>query len=138
LFRGLERLVDRRVLAADERRAEAILVRALVREHAVVAHPVLVDGEVLARAIAVRGVGARIVVEERAAPRRAALADAARAAEEPDAGLEAEVARGERADGAHVLRHQRVVVVELPAGRDGDLAEVAALADPEHRILREL
>ncbi len=29
-------------------------------------------------------------------------------------------------------------MIELPAGRDGDLAEVAALADAQHRILREL
>src|SRR5262249_43334973 len=79
-----------------------------------------------------------IVVEVGVATRRAALADRARTAQEPDARLEAEVARGQCADGADVLGHQRVVVVELAARRHDDLAEVAALADAEHRILGNL
>jgi hypothetical protein len=131
-------ILDGGVLAAHHGAEHAVVDGLAVREHALVAHPVLVDLQVLAGAVAVRGVVARVEVQVRVAPGGAALADAARAAQEPDARLEAEVAGGQRADRAHVLGHQRVVVVELPPGGDDDLTQVAALAEGEHGILGQL
>jgi hypothetical protein len=81
---------------------------------------------------------ARIVVEVRVAPRRAALAHRPRCPEEPYSRLEPEVLRRQRADGADELGHQRVIVVEHPAGREEDLAQVPPLALLEHGILRDL
>src|SRR5690606_21847827 len=98
-----DRAVRGVLLVLHLRLRDAAYVGGSVREHAAVAHPVLVDGLVVARAVAVRLVVARVVVEPRVAARRAALADALGAAEEPDARLEAEVLRRERAHGADVL-----------------------------------
>src|SRR5205814_2346638 len=122
----------------DARLEHAPLVDALVVEHTVVAHPVLVDGGVLARTVAIDLLIARIEIGKAAAARGAADAGAARRAQEPDARLEPEVARGERADWAHVLGHQGIAVVELPTRGDRDLVQVAALAHAEHRIFGQL
>src|SRR5690606_21847679 len=72
------------------------------------------------------------------ASRRAAVADARLRAQEPHARLEPEVAAGQRADRAHVLGHERVVVVELAARRQDDLVLVAALAHVEHVVADDL
>ncbi len=98
----------------------------------------LFTGLVVARPVPVGLVVARVVVEVRVAARRAPLADALGGAEEPDARLEAEVLRRERAHGADVLGHERVVPLELPARGDEDLVQVAALAHVEHGVLRDL
>src|SRR5690606_2830857 len=119
-------------------REDAVLVVALVREHALVAHPVLVDRLVVARPQAVDALVARVVVDPGVAARRAAGADARRRAQEPHARLEAEVAARQRADRADVLGHQRVVVVELAARAQADLVLVAALAHVEHVVLGDL
>src|SRR6185437_7745159 len=103
-----------------------------------VAHPELVDLWVLARAITLGLVVARVEVEPRAAAGRAALADALGRAQKPNARLEAEVLGRERAHRADVVDHHRVVAVELTPGRDDDLFDVAALALIEHRIFGDL
>ncbi len=86
----------------------------------------------------VRGHRARIVVEVRAAPGRAAGAHRARGPEKPHPSFETEVGARERPHRAYVLGHERVVVVQLSPGRNDDLGEVAALALVQDRISRDL
>ena len=135
---GVDRGAERAGRAVDRGLEDAVVVRLFVRDHPVVAHPVLVDALVVARAIPVGLVVTGVEVEVRVAARRAALAHARHRAQKPDARLEAEVLRRQRADRAHVLRHERVVPVELAARRDEDLVQVAALAHVEDVVLRDL
>ena len=97
----------------------------LVGEAALVAHPVLVDLGVEAGAVALHL--ALVVLHVDVAAAGAAGAEAVGGGEQPDAGLEAEVAGGQCADGAEVGDAHGVGVVELTAGEGGDLGVVAAL-----------
>ena len=126
------------VAAARRRHQKPVGVVARVRHHAVVAHPELVDVGVVPRAKPVDLAVARVVVDVGVATRRAPGADALPRLEEPDARLEAEVLTRQRADGADVLGHQRVLVVELSARSEDDFVLVATFAHVEDVVLGDL
>src|ERR1700677_431514 len=105
-------------------------------EPAVVAHPEAVDVVVFARGLAVDNVFA--AADDGIATGRAACAEALGFLEEPDAHLEAEIARGERAHGADVHGVERVIAVELFAGMHGNGAVAAAVNEAEDVIMRDL
>src|SRR6185295_2740030 len=89
--RAIERRADRRALFVDGGLKDSLRFDAVIVEHPLVAHPVLVDRHVLARPVAVHLAVARVVVEERVTAGRAALAHGARAAKEPDSCLESKI-----------------------------------------------
>ena len=89
-----------------------------VIEPAVVAHPGGVDGIVLARCLAINDVLAG--ADDRVAAGRATGADALRFLQKPDAHLEAEIRRSQRADRADVDGVERVIVVERLARMRGE------------------
>ena len=128
-----ERLVHRRRLAADARRRDAIGVDLFVGEAPLVAHPELVDVLVLARHEAI-DLAARVVHFVVAAG-GAARAHRRRRVQLPRAHGEAEVLRGQRADGADVDGVDRVGIVEAFARRDGELLAIAAIGHLELVLL---
>ena len=117
------------VIVADLRHDHAIGVVALVGEAAEVAQPVIVDV----------GIDARPVAEDLSLPEAdediaadvAAVAHRLRGLEVPDARLEAELARGERAGGADVGDARRHPVVERRSRKHADLGGRAALEEPQ-------
>src|SRR6185503_16681263 len=127
--RARDRAVPAGGQALDGRGREALLAQAVIREPALVAHPVLVDGVVVARHEAPRA--AVLVMDLDVAAGRAAVAHARRRLELPRAHREPKVLRGQRADRADVDGVERVRVVELLAGRGGQHLVIAAVGELE-------
>ena len=103
---------------------------------AVVAHPGGIHGVVLARRLAIDHIFAS--ADDRVATRRAARAKAFRFLQEPDAHLESEVGRGQRADGTDVDGVERIIIFQPFAGMRSQDAVAAAIDEAEHVILRDL
>src|SRR5206468_1367205 len=97
-----------------------------------VTHPAGVHGVVLARLVAVNFLFAR--TDNDVAAGAAARAEAFGFLQKPDAHLEPEILRGERADRAEVDRVQRVIVVEWFAGKMSERVVTAAV-DESKRVV---
>ena len=121
-------------LRTSDFRQPVLASNPLVIQPAVIAHPAGVDRVVLARLVAIDLLLPR--PDDDVAARRAARAQALGFLEEPDAHLETEILRGERADRADVHRVQRVIVVEHLPGIGGERVVAAAIHDAERIIAR--
>src|SRR5439155_12952361 len=125
------------VLAAHQRMREpALTLEVAVGEPAGVAHPVLVHRRVLARLEAEDAALAMVDLDVAAVGARAA--HRVGALQVPDTRAEAEVAAGECPDRTDVDDVAGVRIVEHLAGRQLDLAVVAALVDGELARVRHL
>ena len=104
----------------------------LVVEPACVAHPIAVDRIVPTRLVAVHPVFAR--ADDRVAAGAAAGAKALGFLQEPDAHLEPEIVRCQRAHRAEIHCVERVVVVKRLAGIGRDLVVAASVHDAQRIV----
>ncbi|OQA45667.1 MAG: hypothetical protein BWY52_01199 [Chloroflexi bacterium ADurb.Bin325] len=122
---------------ADQRRAQPLrVVDVLIEETALVADPLVVDGQVLPRHDAAHLV--HPLIEPEVAADRAEGADARRLLDLPGAVVEPRHAVGQRADRTEVDDAARGLGVHRLVGEDVDDRLVSALEEPELRLVLPL
>src|SRR5205807_4743498 len=102
----------------------------------VVAHPTGIDGIVLPRRLAINHVFAR--ADDRVAAGRATGAETFRLLQKPDAHLEAEIGRSQRADRTNVDSVERIIIFQPLARMRGQHAMAPAIDKTEDIIVRDL
>ena len=100
-------------------------------EPAVVAHPGGIDRVVLPRRLAINHIFAG--ADDRVAASRATGAEAFRFLQKPDAHLETEIRRSERADRANIDRIERVIIFQSLARMSGQRGMTAAIDESRAR-----